>query len=171
MRAVVIGVYPGTFDPITNGHMDIITKAIAVVDVLIVAVAANITKSPMFSVDERVKMIEHDLQPLIKTLPSHKKIAAIALDGLLVDFVRNQKSNLIIRGLRAVSDFEYEFQLSAMNSKLAPDIQTIFLPATEKTQFIASSIVKEVCRLNGNVSGFVSPFVESKIVEYYKNRS
>jgi len=171
MRTVLVGVYPGTFDPITNGHMDIITKAIAVVDVLVVAVATNTVKTTMFSVDDRIQMIENDLQLLIKTLPSHKKITAMSLDGLLVDFVRTQKSNLIVRGLRAVSDFEYEFQLSAMNSKLAPDIQTIFLPATEKTQFIASSIVKEVRRLKGNVSGFVSSFVESKIVEYYKNRS
>jgi pantetheine-phosphate adenylyltransferase len=171
MREALVGVYPGTFDPITNGHMDIIAKAIDVVDILIVAVATNTLKIPMFSVDDRIKMIEHDLLSLTDGLPVHKKVIAISLDGLLVDFVRKQKSNLIVRGLRAVSDFEYEFQLSAMNSKLAPDIQTIFLPATEKTQFIASSIVKEVCRLNGNISDFVSAFVESKIVEYYKNRS
>ncbi len=169
MREDIIGVYPGTFDPITNGHIDIITKAIAVVDILIVAIAENSEKNPIFSLIQRVKMVEKDLSGITSNLSAHKEIRVISFDGLLVDFVRSQSSNLIIRGLRAVSDFEYEFQLSAMNSKMAQDVQTIFLPATEKTQFIAASIVKEIVRLKGDVSGFVSPFVAMKLNEYFKH--
>ncbi len=159
MREALVGVYPGTFDPITNGHMDIIAKAIEVVDILIVAVATNTLKIPMFSVDDRIKMIEHDLLSLADGLPSHKKVIAISLDGLLVDFVRKQKSNLIVRGLRAVSDFEYEFQLASMNRQLNPDLDSLFMTPSEKNMFISSTLVKEVARHGGDVSNFVAPNV------------
>lgn len=168
MRENIVGVYPGTFDPITNGHLDVISKAIAVVDELIIAVAIDVgEKHPLFSTQERVSMIENDVKEISSALPQHKKIKAIAFQGLLVNFVRSCNSQLIIRGLRAVSDFEYEFQLAAMNSKIAPNIQTIFLPATEKSHFVASRIVKEIARLGGDVSGFVSPYVNAKLTQHY----
>lgn len=169
MRSNLVGVYPGSFDPITTGHIDIISKAIEVVDELVVAVAKEVAeKHPIFSAQERVEMIENDLALIRESLPRHKKITAVAFDGLLVDFVRSCHSTLIIRGLRAVSDFEYEFQLAAMNSKIASDLQTIFLPATEKSQFTASRIVKELVRLGGDVSDFVSPYTLTKLKEHYR---
>jgi len=161
-----IGVYPGTFDPITIGHEDIILKALDVVDELIIAVAKDVTKNPIFSLEERLDMVNSSIKNMNK---SDKEIKAMSFTGLLVDFVKAQNSSLIIRGLRAVSDFEYEFQLSAMNAKLNDRIQTIFLPATEKTQFIASRMVKEVAKLHGDVSGFVSPYVEKKLRLYYNS--
>ncbi|MEQ9116036.1 MAG: pantetheine-phosphate adenylyltransferase [Rickettsiales bacterium] len=159
-----IGVYPGTFDPITYGHQDIIEKALDVVDELIVAVACDVTKNPIFTIEERLDLVNQSLKSVNQ---NGKKIRALSFTGLLVDFARGQNADLIIRGLRAVSDFEYEFQLSAMNAKLDNNVQTIFLPATEKTQFIASRMVKEVAKLKGDVSGFVSPHVEKKLRAHY----
>lgn len=168
MRTSLVGIYPGTFDPITNGHRDIIKKAIMVVDELIIAVATDLAdKKPAFSAADRVTMIDNSLADIISTLPEHKKIKAVSFSGLLVDFVKASSSQLIIRGLRAVSDFEYEFQLASMNYKIAPEIQTIFLPATDKSQYIASRIVKEIARLGGDVSGFVSPYVNNCLVKYF----
>ena len=168
MREDLIGIYPGAFDPITNGHMDVITKAIAVVDELVIALAEDAGKNTAFSVKERIEMIEINLESIAARIPPHKKIRTVAFSGLLVNFVRSQKSNLIIRGLRAVSDFEYEFQMAAMNYKVASDVQTIFVPAVEKSQFIASRIVKEMARLGADISGFVSPFVEGKLHTKYR---
>ena len=153
-----IGIYPGTFDPITQGHADIIRRAVVMADELIIAVAKDTAKSPRFTIEERVEMVTRD----IKTL-GISNVRAVPFSGLLVEFARKQGADMIIRGLRAVSDFEYEFQLSIMNSKLAPEIPTIFLPASETTQFIASSLVKEVARLGGDVSPFVSDYVRSKL--------
>lgn len=168
MREDLIGIYPGAFDPITNGHMDVITKAIAVVDELVIALAEDAGKNTAFTVKERIEMIEVNLESIAGKIPPHKKIRTVAFSGLLVDFVRSQKSNLIIRGLRAVSDFEYEFQMAAMNYKVASDVQTIFVPAVEKSQFIASRIVKEMARLGADISGFVSPFVDGKLRAKYR---
>ncbi len=167
MVSKLIGIYPGTFDPITYGHTDIIKKALDVVDELVIAIAGDVVKSPIFSLEERLEMVNDTVSRL--EIPKGKTVRALAFKGLLVDFVKEQKSHLIIRGLRAVSDFEYEFQLSAMNAKLDNKIQTIFLPATEKTQFIASSIVREIARLKGDVSGFVSQLVEKKLKAYYNS--
>ena len=152
-----IGVYPGTFDPITSGHLDIITRATKVVDCLIIAVADNDEKTPLFSLAERVAMIREE----IATIPSSKStyIDVRSFDILLVDFVRLCGASLIVRGLRAVSDFEYEFQMAAMNTRLAPTIETVFLTASERCQFISSRFVKEIARLGGDISSFVSPRV------------
>lgn len=151
-----IGVYPGTFDPITNGHIDIVKRALHVVDEVIVAIADDIPKTPMFSLKERSQMAE-------EALASLKNIRVMQFQGLLVDFVEQQGASILVRGLRAVSDFEYEFQLASMNSKLKPEIETIFLPASENVQFIASSFVKEIARLGGDISSFVPENVAKKL--------
>lgn len=159
-----IGIYPGTFDPITTGHMDIIQKALKLVDTLIIAVAEHPSKQPIFSLKERTDMVSKDIEPLF----SEGNIEVCGFEGLLVSFAKEHNANLLIRGLRAVSDFEYEFQLAGINSKLDSEIQTVFLPAAEKTHFVASRFVKEAARLGGDVSELVSPNVLKKIQDYYK---
>ncbi len=156
-----IAIYPGTFDPITLGHLDIIKRAIGIVDNLIIAVAKDNAKKPLFSLDERAEIIKRE----IKIFSSHDlaKISVVKFEGLLVDFARQKNATIIVRGLRAVSDFEYEFQMSAMNSKLNSDIQTIFLPASENYHFTASKLVKEIARLGGDISKFVSKNVVHKL--------
>ncbi len=169
MAKLRVGVYPGTFDPITQGHMDIIRRAAALVDRLVVAVAGNETKNPLFSAEERVAMVEAEIAPL--RAPGHKdggrqggarqggarEIEVRAFDNLLIHFARQSGATLLIRGLRAVSDFEYEFQMATMNARLDSSIETVFLSASENQQFVASRLVKEIARLGGDVSGFVSP--------------
>jgi pantetheine-phosphate adenylyltransferase len=163
-----IGVYPGTFDPITSGHVDIISRAMTIVDHLIIAVAGDTGKDTIFNLEERTEMVQKELD-FLNT--NGKKVEARAFNGLLVDFVTSCNSSLIIRGLRAVSDFEYEFQMSCMNMKLNPEIETIFMPASERTHFISSRLVKEVIRLHGDVSGFVSKYVQGKLMEKYRVRN
>jgi pantetheine-phosphate adenylyltransferase len=158
-----IGIYPGTFDPITNGHLDIIRRALTVVDILIIAIAADTNKTPLFSQTERADMVQREVAQFNTC---GKQIEARPFTGLLVDFAKASGSSLIIRGLRAVSDFEYEFQMSCMNSKLEPAIETVFLPASDRTQFISSRFVKEIARLGGDISGFVPPYVESKLLKH-----
>jgi pantetheine-phosphate adenylyltransferase len=155
-----IAIYPGTFDPITFGHIDIIRRASDLFDHLIVAAAKDNYKNPLFNLDERVKLIEEE----IATLETCNKISVEKFEGLLVNYASVKGAKVIIRGLRAVSDFEYEFQMFGMNSKLNPLIQTIFLPASETNHFIASKLVKEVAKLGGNVSRFVSKNVEKKLI-------
>jgi pantetheine-phosphate adenylyltransferase len=157
-------IYPGTFDPITFGHLDIIKRALKIVDRLVVAVAKDTAKNPIFSVEQRVAMVEKELE----AINQNKIVEVVGFEGLLIDFAKQKESSLIIRGLRAVSDFEYEFQMSGMNSKLDPQIQTIFLPASESVHFIASKLVKEVSRLGGNVSSFVSKNVEAELCKVFK---
>lgn len=152
-------IYPGTFDPITFGHIDIIKRASEIFDHVIIAPARDNYKNPLFTLEERVELIEAEMSAL--NLPI--KISVEQFEGLLVDFAARKNAKTIIRGLRAVSDFEYEFQMFGMNSKLNPDIQTIFLPASETNHFIASKLVKEVARLGGNISKFVSPNVAQKL--------
>lgn len=159
MKKDLIGVYPGTFDPVTNGHRDIIRRSLRVVDKLIIGIARNAEKDPVFTEEERAILLEHDIEHLSKEYPEHdykSRIEIHAFDHLLIDFVQEVGGHLIIRGLRAVSDFEYEFQMASMNGRLAPEIQTIFLTASDRHHFISSRFVKEICRLGGVIDQFVS---------------
>ena len=154
-----IAIYPGTFDPITFGHLDIIKRASALFDHLIIGVAKDNSKNPMFSILERSEMIIEE----IKNLENKDKISVENFEGLLIKFAQKKSCKIIIRGLRAVSDFEYEFQMYGMNYKLDNTIQTIFLPASENHHFIASKLVKEIAILGGDISYFVSENVKEKI--------
>jgi pantetheine-phosphate adenylyltransferase len=155
-----IGVYPGTFDPITNGHMDVVQRALGIVDHLIIAVARNAGKGPLFSTDERVEIVRDEIQPLID---AGYKVEVRAFETLLVHFAVSVGANVLIRGLRAVSDFENEFQMAWMNSRLNPDVETVFLMASEGAQFISSRFVKEIGILGGDISSLVSPRVADRL--------
>jgi pantetheine-phosphate adenylyltransferase len=155
-----IGIYPGTFDPITHGHTDIIRRALRVVDRLIVAVALDTGKQPIFTLEERTSMVRHDMAQLGADA---ERIEVQSFSGLLVNFAAMHNATLLIRGLRAVSDFEYEFQMACMNSKLAPTIETVFLTASESTHFVSSRFVKQISKLGGDVSGFVSVHVAEQL--------
>ena len=162
MSDKIIALYPGTFDPVTNGHLDIIQRAARMFDCLVVGVAMNAGKNPLFSIEERVAMIKSELLELEQ---DPEKIIVEGFDSLLVSFAKEKQGKVIIRGLRAVSDFDYEFQMASMNAQIAPDIETVCLMASDKHQFIASSLVKEIAKLNGDVSKFVSPGVLKKLNE------
>ncbi len=157
-------IYPGTFDPITKGHMDILRRASKIFATVIIAVAKDTVKNTLFSLEERVEIVEaeiknHNLQN-VKVLP---------FEGLLIDFAKQLDVYTIVRGLRAVSDFEYEFQLAYMNHKMHRKIETIFFPATEDSHYISSRFVKEVARLGGNIDDFVSVYVQRRLKECLKN--
>lgn len=158
--------YPGTFDPITLGHIDVIKRSLTICDKLIIAVAKDTPKNTLFSLSDRVDMIKKDVAKFMPELKS--SIEVIGFKGLLVEFANQYKANIIIRGLRAVSDFEYEFQLASMNSRIMPEVQTVFIPASESKQFIASNLVKEVARLGGAVHEFVSANTAKKLKERFK---
>lgn len=147
-----IAIYAGSFDPITKGHEDLILRALGFVDHLIVAVAVNSAKQPLFSVDERLQMIQ-------KALPSEPRIEARSFTGLLVDFANSVSASLLIRGLRAVSDFEYEYQMALMNRHLAPKIETVFMVPSLDTTYISASLIREVARCGGNLTSLVHPVV------------
>lgn len=164
MKNLKTAIYPGTFDPITFGHLDIIKRALKIVDRLVIAVARDSAKNPLFSVAQRVELVKQE----VAHINQDNVIEVVGFEGLLIDFARQKKSEIIIRGLRAVSDFEYEFQMFGMNSRLDPSIQTIFLPASESAHFIASRLVKEVARLGGDVSSFVSKNVEQELHKAFK---
>ncbi len=158
-------IYPGTFDPITLGHCDIIRRATRVADRLVIAVANNPGKAPMFDVDERVELVREEVADLDT---NHAEVTVQAFGNLLVHFAEEVGASLIIRGLRAVSDFEYEFQMASMNARLNPQVETVFLTASETHQFISSQLVKEIARLGGDVSSFVSPRVAKRIAAQVK---
>ena len=158
--APLIGVYPGTFDPITRGHMDIICRAAAILDRLIIAVAANDGKGPLFPLEERLQMIGEE----VKACDGRRAhIDVSSFDGLLIHFCRDNGARVLVRGLRAISDFEYEFQMAVMNARQASEIETIFFMASEKHQFISSSFVKEIGRLGGDISSLVSDNVRGYV--------
>jgi len=148
-----VALYPGTFDPVTNGHLDIIGRAARLVDRLVVGVAINIGKGPLFDLGERVALVEAEVAPIAAR--NGTIIEVRPFEGLLVQYARDVGARMIIRGLRAVSDFDYEFQMVGMNRRLDPEIETVFLMASETNQFIASRLVKEIARLGGDISGFV----------------
>ncbi len=146
-------IYPGTFDPLTRGHEDLVRRAAGLFDSLVVAVADSRGKNPIFSADERLAIAR-------ETLSHHANVEIVGFSGLLVNFVRQQKADVVIRGLRAVSDFEYEFQMAGMNRHLMPEVETVFMTPTDKYQFISGTLVREIALLGGDVSKFVAPSVQ-----------
>lgn len=155
-----IGLYPGTFDPITNGHLDIIGRAAKLLDKLVIGVAVNAGKGPMFPFEERIRMVEAEVAGL-GNAAGHIEVKGF--DNLLVHFARDCGATVLVRGLRAVSDFDYEFQMASMNAKLAPEVETVCLMASDKYQFIASRLVKEIAILGGDVAPFVSARIAKKL--------
>jgi len=155
---VITAIYPGTFDPITYGHLDVIKRAAAIFPRIIVAVARDSEKTPIFSVAERVSQIE-------ELIRDDERIEVDSFSGLLVDYAKSRKARALIRGLRAVSDFEYELQLALMNRRLNDEIDTVFLMPNEKFTYLDSSIVREVARLGGDISNFVAPSVEKQLLK------
>lgn len=164
-----VGLYPGTFDPMTNGHMDIIKRAVKLVDHLVIGVAINEAKGPLFTLEERVEMLRHEAGPLAKA--AGVNLSVEPFDILLMHFAEKVGASMIIRGLRAVSDFEYEFQMVGMNMKLNPDIETVFLMADAQHQAIASRLVKEICALGGDISYFTTPYIAQHLAAKFPRRA
>lgn len=156
-----IAIYPGTFDPITNGHLDLIERASKIFDLVIVAISANPKKSPLFDLAERIELSEHVTSKMDNVLIE-------GFDELLIDYVSKKGAAFLIRGLRAVSDFEYEFQMASTNRRLNPNVETIFLTPNEPNYFTSSSLVREISFYGGDVSSFVSPYVEEALAEKRK---
>jgi pantetheine-phosphate adenylyltransferase len=156
----IIAIYPGTFDPITNGHLDIIARASKIFYKVIVAIAENQNKEPLFSIGERVRMVK-------EVTELFTNVDVLGFDNLLVNCAEEVNANVILRGLRAVSDFEYEFQLAGMNRRLSPDLETMFLTPAEQYEFISSSMIREIARLGGDVSSFVPDVVLQNLAKKY----
>ena len=166
MKKARVGIYPGTFDPITNGHLDIIRRAAKVVDRLIVGVARNDGKGPLLSTDERVEIVRDDIAKMLDR-DVVERIEVRAFETLLMKFAESAGASVIIRGLRAVSDFEYEFQMMGMNARLNTEIEYVFLMASDRFQFISSRFVKEIGALGGDISHFVSKRVAKRLNDRY----
>lgn len=156
----ITAVYPGTFDPVTNGHIDIIARATKLFDEVIVAVAVNSNKGPLFSIDQRVDLLR-------QVTTGFDNVTIIGFDNLLVDCAKQLGANVILRGLRALSDFEYEFQLAGMNRRLSSELETVFLTPAEQYEFISSSMIKEIARLGGDVSDFVPDSVQQYLIDKF----
>jgi pantetheine-phosphate adenylyltransferase len=163
VKKLRVGLYPGTFDPVTNGHLDVIARAARLLDKLVVGVAINTGKGPLFSLEERVEMVEAEIAHI--ATENGMVIEVLPFDTLLIDFARKTGASMIVRGLRAVSDYDYEIQMAGMNYRMAPDIETVFLMASERHQFIASRLVKEVAMLGGDVSSFVPPLTLERMLQ------
>jgi pantetheine-phosphate adenylyltransferase len=155
-----VAIYPGTFDPITNGHLDLVTRAARIFDRVIIAIAENKAKSPLFNLEERVALAKQSTEHM-------SSVAVLGFDNLLVDCARQHGANVILRGLRAVSDFEFEFQLAGMNRHLCKELETMFLTPSEKYAFTSSSTIREIAKLGGDVSSFVPEHVFSALLEKY----
>lgn len=158
----VKAIYPGSFDPVTNGHLDLVARAAKIFDHLVVAILRNSSKNPLFTVEERVAMLSEGTAEF-------GNVSVSTFDGLLVDYAREQRAHAVVRGIRAISDYEYEFQMALMNRRLAPDVETIFLMPDAKYSFVSSRLVKEVFRLGGSVDGLVPKFVIERMKD--KNRA
>ena len=163
MKKKITAIYPGTFDPVTNGHLDIIDRAAKLFDEIIVAVAVNINKTPLFTDEERRDMIK-------KCTGKYRNVKVEIFNRLLVHYAKEKKASVIVRGLRAVSDFEFEFQMSLTNRKLAPEVTTIYLMPNEKYTYLNSSLIRELSKFRGNISSFVPEYVEKKLKEKYTKR-
>lgn len=163
-----IAIYPGSFDPVTNGHLDIIERGAGLTDHLIVAVAQNAGKSPMFSIDERIGLLKDEIKDMYQHGRIDGTVEVRSFDGLLVGYAAEVGAKMILRGLRAVTDFDYEFQMTGMNRRMNRNIETVFLMASERNQFIASRMVKEVAMLDGDISGFVPPRSAKALIERIK---
>jgi pantetheine-phosphate adenylyltransferase len=157
----IIAIYPGTFDPITNGHLDLVDRATRLYQKVIIAIAENAGKAPLFSLDERVSLAKQS------TL-QYSNVDVIGFDNLLVDCARQKGATVILRGLRAVSDFEYEFQMAGMNRNLAPELETMFLTPPEQYTFISSSVIKAIAQLKGDISSFVPDCVNEQLIKKFK---
>ena len=156
-----IGVYPGTFDPITKGHLDVIERGIKLFDVLVVAVAEGLSKTPLFDVEERLDMIRAEVK-------KYKTVRVESFDCLLMDYMRKKKAKIVLRGLRVVSDFEYEFQMALINRKLDPDIETVFMMTSDNYAPVSSRFIKEIARLGGDVGAFVTPGVSRRLEKKFR---
>ena len=156
----ITAIYPGTFDPITNGHVDIISRAAKLFGRVIVAVAVNRDKAPLFSLEERVYLVEQVTEPFAN-------VKVLGFDTLLVNCAKEVEASVILRGLRAVSDFEYEFQLAGMNRRLSPELETMFLTPAEQYEFISSSMIREIAKLGGDVSSFVPDIVRQHLIDKF----
>ena len=163
-----VGLYPGTFDPLTMGHIDIVERAVKLVDELVIGVAVNRDKGPLFSLEERVDMVTGEMNRISEA--SGVAIRVVPFETLLMHFAEEMQANIIIRGLRAVSDFEYEFQMVGMNQALNDDIETVFLMADARYQSIASRLVKEIARLDGDIASFVPATVATKLKAKFSGR-
>lgn len=159
---IVKAIYPGSFDPLTNGHLDLIARAAKIFDHLVVAILRNSSKNPLFTVEERVAMLSEGIAAL-------ENVSISTFDGLLVDFAREQRAHAVVRGIRAISDYEYEFQMALMNRRLSPEVETIFLMPDAKYSFVSSRLVKEVFELGGSIDGLVPKFVIERLKD--KQRS
>lgn len=162
-----IGVYAGTFDPITNGHLDIIVRAAKLLDRLVVGVAVNAGKGPLFEVEERVRLVKSEIAALNNGV--RERIEVRSFDNLLMHFAEEVSASVIVRGLRAVSDFDYEFQMASMNAKLNPNVETVCLMASDRYQFIASRLVKEIAALGGDITPFVSERIARRLVARFRD--
>ena len=158
-----LAVYPGSFDPLTNGHVDIIERGTHLFDRIIVAILVNVDKAPLFNMDERVDIVRD-------VFKGHSNVEVDTFDGLLVEYVARRKADVIVRGLRAVSDFEAEFQMALMNRRLAPQIETVFMMPAEQYTYISSRLIKEVVSLGGRVQGLVPAIVDTRLREKYRGR-